>query len=593
MNHLKNVFLGLAVVVTLVLAGANSAKADCTPSASKPVTAAKSVHAEGTTELLATMTITCTTASMIAGATSNLSLVFSPSTTKVTIGAGSTVAATGGGAAITSTCSTGAADNRSAFPCPSIAAVANVAADPALATPTVVATTSGNILNFNFTACTGAGGDPAGCLVGGAGSGITSLVFVVNGIRISVASTSLPAGGAITASEVTTGGIGSVSNGSVVFGIVQQTLGAGSGVSNATTLALAACGPAVVTPLGTPATLSGNPDLTAGTTTPKSTLAVALNEGFLQAFTTAATLDNGFASQASPTALQPNSGAATGTGLRFRINLTGIPSGFVVYTPEQVAVGSAAATGKVTGGGATAVITLVSGSAGDASGGTVVAAVANQYDLVTPSSGTAAITYEVTTASDPTGLESVVVNVTLTGTATTGVGSISAQVSLGPVGPPTVNAALPQFAPINKPAVVATVSLCASYLLFPWVVNTNDGNYDTGFAIANTTSDPSVIGTTGQSGDVTMYIFPSDGSAAITQSIATGLKPGATATFILSSLKKAISGYAIVVCNFTLGHGFAFIDNPIAGQNGFAEGYLALSVTNPRIGGILTESAGH
>jgi hypothetical protein len=92
-----------------------------------------------------------------------------------------------------------------------------------------------------------------------------------------------------------------------------------------------------------------------------------------------------------------------------------------------------------------------------------------------------------------------------------------------------------------------------------------------------------------------MYIFPNDGSAAITQTIATALKPGATATFVLSSLKKAVLGYAVVVCNFTLGHGFAFIDNPIAGQNGFAEGYLALSITNPRIGAAagLTESAGH
>jgi hypothetical protein len=158
-----------------------------------------------------------------------------------------------------------------------------------------------------------------------------------------------------------------------------------------------------------------------------------------------------------------------------------------------------------------------------------------------------------------------------------------------------VNPNLPQFAALNKPAVVATVGLCATYLLFPWVANTNDGNYDTGFAISNTTSDPSVIGTTGQTGDVNMYIFPSDGSSAITQTIATALKPGATATFVLSSLKKAVTGYAIVVCNFTLGHGFAFIDNPIAGQNGFAEGYLALSIGNPRLGPFLApfESVGH
>src|SRR5689334_22798355 len=135
MTHLKKILFGLAVVTSLVLAGAGSAKADCTPSTAKPVTIAGSVHAEGTTELLAKMTIVCTTASMIPGATSNLSIVFSPATTKVTIGAGSTAAppapAGAGGPAVTSVCSTGTADNRSAFPCPTISAVTNVAGAPA------------------------------------------------------------------------------------------------------------------------------------------------------------------------------------------------------------------------------------------------------------------------------------------------------------------------------------------------------------------------------------------------------------------------------------------------------------------------------
>src|SRR4051812_49371790 len=90
MNHLKKVLFGLALAVALVSFGAQKASADCTPN--KPVAVAGSVHAEGTTELLASFTLVCTNnvggvgtaAAFTAGIPSNLSIVFSPTTTKVT-----------------------------------------------------------------------------------------------------------------------------------------------------------------------------------------------------------------------------------------------------------------------------------------------------------------------------------------------------------------------------------------------------------------------------------------------------------------------------------------------------------------------------
>jgi hypothetical protein len=588
MNHLKKVLFGLALAMVLVLVGANNASADCTVAAAKPVIGAQNVRAEGTTELTANFSLACTAG--ITTTVSNVTIAFA-SGTKVTAGAGTTAVIAGtivnvngsvGGAAPgivtagawSNLCSATAPDNRGSFPCPSLSS--NVAPTAA---PTV--TTSGTIVNFNFT--------PTGA----------AQTFAVNGVRVNVASTALNTGAAITASVITGGGLGTVSNSSIVFGIVQQTLAAGSGFINATTLTLAACGPAAKTPLGTPATFLNTvvPPLDAAGT---STLKIGLTEGFLGSFVTGLTLDGGaLPSQASPGTFYVAPGGAP-AGLRFRVSLTGIPSGFVVYAPELIAglasVGGSGSVANSTGAAGATVLTLVTNNALDGSGGATLAGpVPGQFDLVTPSGGSVGVTYEVTVAAAIGAIEAVTVNVVLTGTATTGVGAINGVVSLAPVGPPTINPNLPQYNPTTKAGVVATVGLCASYLLFPWIANTNDGNYDTGFAIANTTSDPSVIGSTGQTGDVTMYIFPSDGSAAITQSIATALKPGATATFVLSSLKKAITGYAIVVCNFTLGHGFAFIDNPIAGQNGFAEGYLALSIFNPRIGGLPnpTESVGH
>jgi len=232
----------------------------------------------------------------------------------------------------------------------------------------------------------------------------------------------------------------------------------------------------------------------------------------------------------------------------------------------------------------------VTGASADGSGGAPIAApVANQYSLVAPSSGTTTLVYQVTANEESTGavpaLNSVTFNVAITGTATTGTGTINGSVSYAAVGPPTTNAARPQFVAGTSAARV-TITVCATYLLFPWVANTGDGNYDTGFAISNTTADPAVIGTTPQSGAVTMYFWRADGTnnpAPVT--ISASLAAGQTATYVLSSLGSPFVGYTIAVCNFQLGHGFAFINNPRPGTGGaFSQGYLALSVTNPRLG---------
>ena len=672
MNHLKKIAFALAVAVALVLVGARTASADCNdnkPNVFNPGNGGV-VHQEGTTELLATVLLTCTNGSNL-GKTpqftpnipSVISVVFSAAT-KVTLGAGTTSIATFAATptgevngvtltGVTSTCpqpgttTIVAPDLRTSFPCPGLTAAASSAdhkntytagssvpifttsictpssgATPnnsgTCSNPAVVVNSTGtnNIIQVTFTACAANIAAPTtasntvnpnttGCLLASTNSGTAStsavtfdappddVTFGLTGIRISVPTTGLIAGSILTGTFVTDGGVGGSSN-SVVFGIVQNTLNPISGTNNTgfnntpIPVTILSCAPPITTPTGTPATTPTNPDPAAGA----NSFQANLIEGFIGAFSTAGTLDNGFPSEAS--AAQPwlgpgGVGNGLGNGLRLRANFTGIPTGFVIYAPEIVGGGAAAANGSISTGGLT-VLKLVSGPNLDGSGGVVVSPASNlsTYDLITPTGGAASVIYEVTTSAGTLATEVAIVNISMTGTPTTGTGSVSAVISPAPVGPTTVSPELPQFAATGKPAVIATVTLCASYLLFPWAPSTGDGNYETGVAIANTTSDPSVIGTTGVPGDVNAYFFPSDGSASTTQTIATGLKPGATATFVVgTTLKKPFLGYIIVVCNFPLGHGFAFIDNPIGGQNGFAQGYLAISLTNPRLGGSL------
>jgi hypothetical protein len=119
---------------------------------------------------------------------------------------------------------------------------------------------------------------------------------------------------------------------------------------------------------------------------------------------------------------------------------------------------------------------------------------------------------------------------------------------------------------------LAKFVLCTTDLLYLYVINTN--GFDTGLAIANTTSDP--FGTTAQVGTCTLSFYGSSapGSAFVTPSIATGT----VYANLASTLAPGFSGYIIAVCNFQYAHGFAFVSD--VGARNLAMGYLALIVTN-------------
>jgi len=119
---------------------------------------------------------------------------------------------------------------------------------------------------------------------------------------------------------------------------------------------------------------------------------------------------------------------------------------------------------------------------------------------------------------------------------------------------------------------VATIGLCTTALLYPYVINVN--GFDTGLAVANTTTDP--FGTSNQNGTCSFYFY---GTAApttepfVTPIVATGT----VYANLASTLAPGFDGYMIATCNFQDAHGFAFVSD--VGARNLAMGYLPLILT--------------
>jgi hypothetical protein len=135
---------------------------------------------------------------------------------------------------------------------------------------------------------------------------------------------------------------------------------------------------------------------------------------------------------------------------------------------------------------------------------------------------------------------------------------------------------VPRFS--DSYAITSTLAkfvLCTTDLLYPYVINTN--GFDTGLAIANTTSDP--FGTTAQVGTCQLNFY---GSTAPTGPFTTpSIATGTVYANLASTLAPGFSGYIIAVCNFQYAHGFAFVSD--VGARNLAMGYLALIVNNGTI----------
>jgi hypothetical protein len=133
---------------------------------------------------------------------------------------------------------------------------------------------------------------------------------------------------------------------------------------------------------------------------------------------------------------------------------------------------------------------------------------------------------------------------------------------------------VPRFADTSSGIDLITIEVCRTALLFPFV--TSAGGFDTGIAIANTTTDP--FGTRNQSGTCALNFYGATPNPPVftTASVPTGT---VYSDLVSARAGQNFTGYMIAVCNFQLAHGFAFVSD--IGARNLAMGYLALVLDDP------------
>ena len=286
--------------------------------------------------------------------------------------------------------------------------------------------------------------------------------------------------------------------------------------------------------------------------------------------------------------------ADTGTQLTF--SFAGLGAGVNLFVPNTIGLfpaGTSAGASAVGATGQTGTAVLV-GSGGGA--GTTNVGI----------NGTvASVTYEVI-AANPNVLEQAIVPVTTafisnTGQNLPGLGQSTVAVNFAPLSNvPTASAGapIPRFCQPYPVRNFFAINICSCNLLFPFV--TNQAGFDTGVAIANTTTDP--FGTSAQAGIVTLYYYgnTTGGGAAPASQKSTIVKSGEELVFTLSNggdhgvvATPGFQGYLIASANFQYCHAFAFISD--LGALRLAEGYLAIQIDEgglPRTG-LVSEQKAH
>jgi hypothetical protein len=208
------------------------------------------------------------------------------------------------------------------------------------------------------------------------------------------------------------------------------------------------------------------------------------------------------------------------------------------------------------------------------------------FAAVALTSGAGVAVYEVTSqqAISQNTIESFSVPVLVTYTASPstnspGLGTSTVQIDFAPTSTVVVAAAspVPRFVQTSPLINAFSLATCATNLLFPFV--TNQAGFDTGLAIAATSSDP--FGTALQSGVCTLNFYGSGAPAAFVTPTVTA---GTVYTALTSNIAAGFQGYMIAQCKFQYAHGFAFIKDGFGGPGqGLSEGYLALIIPDTSV----------
>jgi hypothetical protein len=215
-------------------------------------------------------------------------------------------------------------------------------------------------------------------------------------------------------------------------------------------------------------------------------------------------------------------------------------------------------------------------------------------DSVESDGGAITFTFDVT-SSDTSDVEDVEIFFNLTDIEGLFIGSpqtISIAVQLGPSEEDDDEVIVRFVENTQDEDDVAVISDCVTRLMWPWVLAGGTTGYDTGIAIANTTSDDVAFadndddndgnnGAIAQAGTCQLTGYKSSDGTTVAATRAS-VAAGRTDAFLASGLTgwSGFSGYVLGVCNFTNAHAFTFIANgfgTLAGPT-LAEGYVALVV---------------
>lgn len=523
--------------VATVFAGMAFGQVNCTDAvvtaaAGTPTANAVFVRAEGKTEQVADMTFKCDTGTALAGAsTMTVTVYLSPAVaiTSKTVGSG------------------GAAKNEAT------ASTSVNGGAPVVTQGTVSAN------SVTFTVAT-----PA--TVGG-----TMAVTITN---IKIDATALPASSGVPTSLTETIFVGGT-------GAVPAVLGTTPAVAFVT------AGIGSIKTTGTGANAICN-----ALTSAAANFSIGFSEGFgnsfkLQGGVGNAALNSWFINNTETGFYFLNGAAGDNTATsatRVKIVLNNLPANLAVYMPITVPA-TAPSTGVMV------MTTSETGAFTAATASTATGAPAASAAL-TVGSGSATVIYEyrgiggtvgATGPNDAT-LESYSVGVFLVGAAgavPAPAGAITATVSFAPIG---AASNVPNFVSGASTATVSgsTFTACTTSMLFPFV--TNSLGFDTGLAIANTSTDQLGLTTKATvvssaspgAGVCTLTFFGSNAPAnpVVTPSVASGTTYAAT----VSSLAPGFTGYAIAQCNFLLAHSFAYISYNLTQTSGVSMGYLALEI---------------
>jgi len=300
---------------------------------------------------------------------------------------------------------------------------------------------------------------------------------------------------------------------------------------------------------------------------------------------------------ATPGGTGLNFGTGTGavgladTGTEISFTIANIGAGVLLSVPNTIYLVQSG-TSILSGG--VAVLLGSGGGAGNTSIG------------ISGTTGT--VVYEIV-ADNPNEFESLNVPLTVgfvsnTGQNLPGVGVSTVQVNFAPLSSvPTEategTAPIPRFCQKYPSANVFTIVTCSCNLLFPFV--TNQAGFDTGIAIANTTTD-TLNGVVPQQGTVTLTYYggTTGGGAAPATQVSSVVPSGSELVFTLSNggnlgiaATPGFQGYIIARANFQYCHAFAFISD--LGAQKLAEGYLAIQLDIPGLNrtGQYGENEGH